>query len=615
MTQAPIWTPAHPEASEMEAFRAHVATFAEVPDYAALHRWSVEEAPRFWTEVWQRYGIIGDLTGPAREGSDIVTARFFPQARLNYAENCLRKGPQPALIYRPESGPDRVISRDELRGLVGVAQEVLVAQGVGPGDRVAAMVANTPEAVIWMLATASLGAVWASCSPDFGTASVVDRFAQVTPRVFLASPDYDYKGKTHDLRAKATEVGAALGLAPVILTPLEGAAEPRFTRMNFNAPLFILFSSGTTGRPKCITHGIGGTLLQHVKEHRLHSDLKDGDRLFYFSTASWMMWNWWASALASGVTLVQYDGSPFHPGAERLWQMAEDLKVTHFGTSAKYIDTLRTHGFRAEGLDLSALRCVLSTGSPLSEANFRYVMTLKPVHLASISGGTDIISCFLLGNPAAPVYAGQLQVPGLGMDVQVIDPATGEAAEGMGELVCRNPFPSRPIGFWGDDGSRYRAAYFKAIPGVWTQGDHVIRHPQGYEVIGRSDATLNPGGVRIGAGEIYRALPDDLVSSAIVAGLDRDGDVELVLFVVPKAQTPDLGDRLRAAIRKACTPRHVPRHVLSVADLPRTRNGKTAETAARDILNGRAPANLGQLENPESLSALRAAVETLKAPA
>ncbi len=632
MTQDVLWTPAPERAActQMAGFMARHG-FA---DHDALQSWSVSDPGAFWSAVWDDCDVIGDRPGPALvDGHDIVAARFFPDARLNHAENCLsHEGDGPALIFRPEVGADRTLSWAELRARVSVMQQALRAEGIGPGDRVAGLVANVPEALIAMLATTSLGAVWCSCSPDFGTQSVLDRFAQIAPKLLFASEAYSYKGKCHCVAEKAMAVAGQIGsLRRVVLLPFDEAPAPQgairladwlagiapaplqFDRQPFNAPLFILFSSGTSGAPKCIVHSIGGTLLQHLKEHRLHCDLRPGDRLFFFSTASWMMWNWMASALASGATLVLYDGSPFYPAPDRLWQMAADLRISHFGTSPRYLDTLRAEGLHIAGQhDLAALRMVLSTGAPLGVTGFHYVYkAVKPdVHLASISGGTDIISCFLLGNPMASVRAGQLQGPGLGMDMRVLDPETGHPTDGPGELACATPFPSRPIGFWNDpEGCRYREAYFARFDNLWCQHDLALRHASGgFEVLGRSDATLNPGGVRIGASEIYRALDDARITAAAVVGCETGSDVELVLFVTcPDRgdETPAFAQKIRRMIRAACTPRHVPDHVLFVTDLPRTRNGKLSEGALRSLVNGRPVANADQLENSDCLAEIR----------
>lgn len=637
MTQEILWPP-DPRQAARTQMAQFIARHGHQGDYDSAHRWSVSDPGAFWTALRDDFSVTGDWGGPALvDGEDMIAARFFPESRVNYAENCLApSGNEPAIICRPEIGEDVVISRDELRARVSRLQQALEAEGVGPGDRVAGMVANTADAMVAMLAATSLGAVWSSCSPDFGTQSVVDRFAQIEPDVLFASEGYTYKGRHHDVTAKAMEVARAIpSVRRIVILPFSGGSLPEgavgledflsgflpaplhFNRQPFNAPLFILFSSGTSGAPKCIVHSVGGTLLQHLKEHRLHCDLRTGDRLFFFCTASWMMWNWMASGLASGAAVVLFDGSPFHPGPERLWRMAEELHVTHFGISPRYLDTLRSEGFRAIGRhDLSFLRMILSTGAPLAPAGFRYVHEAlkEDVHVASISGGTDIISCFLLGNPLLPVRAGELQCAGLGMDVQVLDPATGTPTDGTGELACLTPFPSRPLGFWNDkDGTRYRAAYFDRFPNVWCQHDQARRTPGGgWEILGRSDNTLNPGGVRIGAGEIYRALDDDRITSAIVVGKEAGADVELALFVTTQDsgnETAAFADVIRRLIRTACTPRHVPKHVFFVPELPRTRNGKLSESAVRNLINGQRVENLEQLENPECLAAIRGALE------
>ena len=601
--------------------------------YSSLHQWSVDAPGEFWSLLWDFCDVTGDKIGPALvDGDDMLNAQFFPEARINFAENCLmHRGDGPAILFRSETGETFRFGWDQLAAEVSIAQQVLRKFGVSAGDRVAAVTPNIPSAVIYMLATASLGAIWSSCSPDFGAGAIIDRFAQIEPKVLLWANGYSYKGKWHDVSGTLTEVRHGLpALSACIRLQFPGsevtslpegcvaepeardgmiAAEVEFTRVKFNDPLLILFSSGTSGRPKCIIHSTGGILLQHLKEHRLHSDLKEGDRLFFFSTCSWMMWNWLVSGLASGATITLFDGSPFWPDEKALWHMAEELRITHFGTSPKYIDTLRLSGFdaRAEFL-LPELRVILSTGSPLSDANFEY--TYEKLHddvlLASISGGTDIASCFLLGCPTMPVRTGELQCPGLGMDVRLID--TANAKSRIGDLVCATPFPCRPIGFWGDSsGTRFRQAYFSKYEGVWCQHDRVERTPfGGYRVLGRSDSTLNPGGVRIGTAEIYRSL-DSIpeVSDAVVAGRNVDDDVEVVLFVVLKdgaELTDGLVDTIRHTIRNRCTPRHVPARVLAAPDIPRTRNGKNSEAAVKAMVNGSTVANLAQLANPECLS-------------
>ncbi|MGF1627654.1 MAG: acetoacetate--CoA ligase, partial [Alphaproteobacteria bacterium] len=529
------------------------------------------------------------------------------------------------------------LSWDALNAEVAALAAALRADGVGPGDRVAGYLPNLPETVVAMLATASIGAIWSSCSPDFGAAGVIDRFGQIEPKVLIAADGYFYGGKRFDCLAKVRAVVPALaGLKRVVIVGYAGSdtagegtphavgwrdyvgahqgASHRFEPMPFNAPQFILYSSGTTGVPKCIVHGVGGTLLQHLKEHRLHSDIRPGDRVFYFTTCGWMMWNWLVSALASEATLLLYDGSPFHPDGNVLFDFAAEERATFFGTSAKFIDALAKAELRpVETHDLSAIRTIASTGSPLSPDGFAYVYeAIKPdVHLASISGGTDIVSCFLLGDPTQPVRAGELQVPGLGMAVDVWDeegrPVVGE----KGELVCTRPFPCMPVQFWNDpDGSRYRAAYFEQFPGIWTHGDYIERtRAGGYVIHGRSDATLNPGGVRIGTAEIYRQVETlDRIVESLVIGQDWRDDVRVVLFVrLREGDVLDqaLTDEIRRLIRTNCTPRHVPAKIVAVADIPRTRSGKIVELAVRNVVHGRAVRNREALANPDALDQFR----------
>jgi acetoacetyl-CoA synthetase len=602
-------------------------------DYAALHRWSVEQPERFWETVWDTCGVIGERAGPALvDGARMPGARFFPGSRLSFAENLLRRSDDaPALIFSGEDGTRRELSHARLRARAAALARALRELGVRPGERVAAYLPNAPESAIAMLAASLLGAVFTSCSPDFGTRGALDRFAQVEPSVLLAADGYFYAGRRFDLRERVREIRAELpGLRALLGVRFAGGelpegaldfdalasgdAEPRFERFPFDQPLYVLYSSGTTGRPKCIVHGAGGTLLQHLKEQRLHTDLGPSDRLFYFTTCGWMMWNWLVSGLASGATLVLFDGSPFHPGPERLFELIERERITVFGTSAKYIDSLAKSGLRPrETHDLSSVKTVLSTGSPLSPESFRWVYenAKRDVCLSSISGGTDLIGCFAAGNPAGPVYAGEAQVIALGMDVAAFDAAGRPAYGERGELVCRRPFPSMPLGFWNDaDGSRYRAAYFERYPGCWHHGDWIELTPTGGMVIyGRSDAVLNPGGVRIGTAEIYRPverIPE--VAEALVIGQDWQGDVRIVLFVRLR-EGIELDDalvaRIREAVRREASPRHVPALVLAVPDIPRTRSGKIVELAVRDVVHGREVRNTEALANPEALEHFR----------
>ncbi len=566
-------------------------------------------------------------------------ARFFPDARLNFAENLLkRQDDGVAIVFRGEDGATRRLAWRELNDLVSRLQQALAASGVGLGDRVAGLLPNAPEAIAAMLATASLGAVWSSASPDFGANAVVDRFGQIAPKVFFAADGYRYAGKEIRLADKLAELVPQLaGLERTIVVPLLGEAERvaaalpgamtldaalapfaagpvTYARVPFAHPLFILFSSGTTGVPKCIVHSVGGTLLQHLKEHRLHSGIGAGDRVFYFTTLGWMMWNWLVSGLASGATLLLFDGSPFHPGLEALFAYAEAERATFFGTSAKFIDAVKKADYRpADHHDLSHLRTIASTGSPLAPESFDFVYdAIKcDVHLASISGGTDIVSCFVLGVPTEPVWRGEIQGPGLGMAVNVYDEDGWPLPVGKGELVCTRAFPAMPVGFWDDpDGAKYRAAYFERFPGIWCHGDFAEWTDHGGLIIhGRSDATLNPGGVRIGTGEIYRQveqIPE--VVEALCIGQDWQGDVRIVLFVRLKAGVAldeALEKRIKATIRAGASPRHVPARVVAVADIPRTKSGKIVELAVRDVVHGRPVRNAGALANPDALENFR----------
>lgn len=609
-------------------------------DYPSLWQWSIDHAAEFWDAIWDFCGVQGAKGGAAFEGSgDFESARWFPNAMLNFTENLL-SGNQvgEAIVFRGEDGRREALTHQELRVQVAQARRGLERAGVKLGDRVAAFMPNRPEAVVLMLATASIGAIWSSCSPDFGVAGVLDRFGQIEPKVVLAADGYFYKGKSFDTRDKLAGLLAGLpSVQQVVLLPFvdEAASYPGALTWSqfldaetpcstslperpvpFDHPLYVMFSSGTTGKPKCIVHGQGGTLLQHLKEHQLHTDIRPGEKLFYFTTTGWMMWNWLVSALASGATIVLYDGNPFHPGPEALWQLVAEEGVQHFGTSAKYLDACKKAGYQpGQSVDLSRLRTVLSTGSPLVPESFDWVYqeVKADLDLASITGGTDIISCFALGNPELPVRRGELQCRGLGMAVEVWDDAGQPLVGEPGELVCTRPFPSAPVGFWqDDDGSRYRAAYFEHFPGIWRHGDWVqLTESGGLIVYGRSDATLNPGGVRIGTAEIYRQVEQfDEILEAIVVGQDTgDGDQQVVLFVrLAEGATLDdeLQQRIRQGIRANATPRHVPAVIAAVTDIPRTRSGKISEIAVRDVLHGREVKNTEALANPESLRAFEA---------
>jgi acetoacetyl-CoA synthetase len=630
--------------------RARLRYGADCNDYAGLHRWSVENPATFWAAVASFCDLRfrRDADRVVENSEQMPGARWFVGAELNFAENLLRwRDERPALIWRDESGRRRELSHAQLAVEVSRAAAGFRRLGLSRGDRVAAFVPNCIEAVVGMLAAASLGAIWTSSSPDFGAAGAHDRFAQVTPKLLLAVDGYCYAGKRIDVWPVVAELASGIpGLNAVIVIPylatavdgaaaaapdiatipnaiswqaLTAVAEPlEFVATPFDHPLYILYSSGTTGAPKCIVHGAGGTLLQHLKEHLLHTDLRRSDRLFWYTTCGWMMWNWLISGLASGATLLLYDGSPAWPDAAALWRIAAEEGVTVFGTSAKYLAGNAKAGLHpGRDFDLHRLRAVLSTGSPLAPESFDYIYArVKPnVHIASISGGTDIISCFMLGNPLLPVQRGELQCAGLGMAVEICDEQGHVLTEGTGELICERPFPSMPLGFWDDaDGRLYHAAYFERFPGVWAHGDHAERTPSGGFIIhGRSDAVLNPGGVRIGSAELYRAVeavPEVLESLAV--GERAEGDEHIVLFVVLRAGlTLDaaLCGKIRLAVRQTLTPRHVPAKILQARDLPRTRSGKLAELAVRAILHGEAVANLAALSNPEALEQIRRSFE------
>jgi len=640
----PLWSPSEARIAEAPlteftraAERASGQNFAS---YRDLHAWSVAEREAFWDLVWDFCGITGDKGETVlADGDRMPGAHFFPDARLNFAENLLKKsGSSNAIVFRGEDQVERRLSWDELHARVSQLQQLFVKLGVRQGDRVAAMMPNMPETVAAMLAATSIGAVWSSCSPDFGEQGVLDRFGQIEPVVFIVPDGYWYAGKAIEVADKVAAVVSKLkslrkvlvvdylGTAEDVAATIEGAEalemalQPfaakavTFERLPFAHPLYILFSSGTTGIPKCIVHSAGGTLIQHVKELRLHAGLVEGDRFFYFTTCGWMMWNWLVSGLSCGATLLLYDGSPFHPSGNVLFDFADAEKMTYFGTSAKFIDSVRKAGLKPITThDLSTVRTISSTGSPLSPEGFRFVYEgiKQDIHLASISGGTDIVSCFVLGVPTEPVWEGEIQGPGLGLAVDVWNDDGQPVRQEKGELVCARAFPAMPIGFWNDpDGKKYHGAYFERFDNVWCHGDFAEWTEHGGMIIhGRSDATLNPGGVRIGTAEIYNQveqMPEIL--EAICIGQDFDDDVRVVLFVrlaSGVALDEALEKKIKAKIRTGASPRHVPARIVAVTDIPRTKSGKITELAVRDVVHGRAVKNKEALANPEALDLFR----------
>ncbi|MGJ8670807.1 MAG: acetoacetate--CoA ligase [Oceanococcus sp.] len=622
------WTPSTQRiaASRLSDFSDAYAPPSTGRDYANLHAWSLEQPDDFWSAVWDFAQVIGDKSGPVRGGCGMPGTQFFPEAQLNFAENLLERGTADsiAIRYRGEDGEEFQLSRAQLKQQVASLAAWMRQQGISTGDRVAAMMPNRPETIVAMLATTSLGAVWSSCSPDFGQAGVLDRFGQIKPKLFIACASYHYGGKQFDTCNKAVAILSELENAPAGLMfgdtcapGFSSGAEAlntstgklSYQRVAFNAPLYILFSSGTTGVPKCIVHGVGGTLLQHLKEHQLQADIHPGDAVFYYSTCGWMMWNWLVSALASEATVLLFDGSPFHPTPNVLFDYIAETKASFFGVSAKYIDALKSHEVRP-AQDLSSLRSLASTGSPLLPESFDYIYQHIKADLAvqSISGGTDIVSCFVLGNPWQAVQRGQIQCAGLGMAVDVCDEQanTSPICE-KGDLICRAAFPSMPIGFWNDDDqTRYRKAYFSTFEGIWHHGDYAERTAEGGFVIhGRSDATLNPGGVRIGTAEIYRQVEQiPAIAESLAVGQNWQGDVRVVLFVTlqPGHQlNEELSTTIRKRLREFASPRHVPAKIIAVPDLPRTRSGKLAELAVRDVIEGRPVKNQTALANAQAL--------------
>jgi acetoacetyl-CoA synthetase len=652
IAERPLWVPdtARIADANITAFtrQAEARWGRSFADYAALHGWSVDQPAEFWTSIWE-YGEVKGSRGDVvlEDGDRMPGARWFPGARLNFAENLLRqRDDSDALVFWGEDRVHNRLSHGDLYRQVAHFAAALKDMGVEPGDRVAAWMPNLPETIVVMLAATSIGAIFSSASPDFGVQGVLDRFGQIEPKVLVAVDGYYYNGKIVDCLDRLAAITDGLpSVKRVVVVPYVHAkhdlshvhharvlaefvkpflaeTEIPFVRLPFEHPLYIMYSSGTTGVPKCIVHCAGGVLLQHLKELKLHGDVKPGDKLFYFTTCGWMMWNWLVSGLAAGATLLLYDGSPMIGNGAILFDYAQSEGMTHFGTSAKFIDGIAKVGLRPGSThNLTKLRAMFSTGSPLVPEGFEYVYReiKADLCLSSISGGTDIVSCFVLGNPTLPVYAGEIQCKGLGMAVDVFDETGTPVRSEKGELVCTRPFPVMPIGFWkDDDGARYRAAYFARFDNVWCHGDYSeITAHDGLIIYGRSDATLNPGGVRIGTAEIYRQVEklEEVVESLVIGQQWPPGDaadVRVVLFVKLReglALDDALIARVRQTIRDNTTPRHVPAKVVQVKDIPRTKSGKIVELAVRSVVHGEPVKNVEALANPAALDEFRARPE------
>ena len=639
-----LWKPRKPEKTKISEMIDDInkSYGKDIHSYEELHKWSIENISAFWNEIWSKCRIIHSVgfTEVIDDENKMPGAKWFKNSRLNFAENLLRfRDNKIAIQFKGEKSPLRTISYREIYDEVEKLAHSLRLSGIKKGDRVAGLLPNIPETISAMLATSSIGAIWSSCSPDFGTKGVLDRFTQIKPRIIFITNGYYYNGNYFNTLKNMSNILKKLpSVEKVIIINYpkidnsttinksitykeflsKNPAPLKFEQLPFDHPLYIMYSSGTTGLPKSIVHSSGGTLIQHLKELSLHCDLKRDDCIFYFTTCGWMMWNWMISSLSLGATIVLFDGSPFYPNGENLWKLAEEMNITVFGTSATYINACKDSNIIPKNfVNLSKLRMILSTGSPLSDENFDYVYekVKKNVLLGSISGGTDIISCFAISNPILPVHRGELQCKGLGMNIHAFN-LLGESIIGeKGELVCSSPFPSMPIYFWNDEnGLKYESTYFTKYPNIWHHGDYIRISNEGtIKIYGRSDATLNPGGVRIGTSEIYRIVESiDVIEDSIAIGQDYNENQRIILFVIMKdniALNQKMIDEIKTKIRKNCTPRHVPKKIIKIAGIPYTLNGKKVEVAVKRIIEGKEVLNIESLSNPETLKYYKNIIE------
>ena len=635
----PLWTPTNIRSASSNLIKfyqfienKYEASFQN--DYGSLWNWSVKENSKFWPSLLEYLNIeySGNILPTVTNETDIYDQKYFPNIEINYAQNILNKLNAVPIVFRNETGFRIEIGKDEIYEKVNKLCSYLRSKGIKKGDRVAAVAANTPDTIISFLATNCLGAIWSSCSPDFGENAILDRFNQIHPKILLYSEIYLYGGKKINIKEKIKAVFGKIKSAKLLIrinypdssqeesseikdlnSIYDGeikTKEIKYEICKFNDPMYILYSSGTTGKPKCIVHNTGGPLIQHMKEQQLHCDLKKDNKIFYFTTCGWMMWNWLISSVASQATIILYDGSPFFPEKDSLIKIADTEALDIFGISAKYIDALRNENIQInKKFKLQNLKCILSTGSPLSSDGFEYVYNSikKDVHLASISGGTDIVSCFVAGNPMLPVYAGEIQCKCLGINVDIFDSKEASTNE-KGELVCKSSMPSMPIGFWNDDNNlKYKKSYFSQYSNIWSQGDYAqFTKNNGIIIYGRSDATLNPGGIRIGTAEIYRVVEEiNAIEESIAVGQYWENDTRIILFIKLRTQyqmSKDLEIEISNNIKEKLSRRHVPSHIIQVSDIPKTRSGKIAELTVRDTINGEPIKNIEALANPECLS-------------